>query len=287
MSHAAGFVGFDEQGRFVHYCFCGAWGAFGFGTNRKADPPDLGRWYCGEHKHLGDNHDRQTGHQGIADPSLARAASEATGAEDQSERGGQAAAVQAGEAWPIVDLTREQEQEGIETVRQMLQNIGQHFRPRSAHKDDILGMLAEMAAASWLDPVERTNAIFSRQQIDAGAKLPDLGDFIDVKGIRRRNDHLIIPCGREWNKNDPTDHWAYLVAGGWEYRPPLRRFRMVGWLWGHEIRQRYPAHIPSWTDDPERRSRWVPLSDLRPPLTLIPILRERQANGQLNRASHA
>ena len=44
-----GFVGFDEAGRFVHYCpECGAWGSFGFGVfpNRG----QLGTWYCGAHK---------------------------------------------------------------------------------------------------------------------------------------------------------------------------------------------------------------------------------------------
>ena len=44
-----GFVGFDEAGRFVHYCLeCGAWGSFGFGFFPRRG--QLGTWYCGAHK---------------------------------------------------------------------------------------------------------------------------------------------------------------------------------------------------------------------------------------------
>jgi hypothetical protein len=44
----AGFVGFDADGHFVHYCHCGKFGPFGFGHfPRKGE---LGTWYCKEHK---------------------------------------------------------------------------------------------------------------------------------------------------------------------------------------------------------------------------------------------
>lgn len=42
------FVGYDPHGRFLHYCHCGEWGAYGYGVNRAIG--ELGRWYCARHK---------------------------------------------------------------------------------------------------------------------------------------------------------------------------------------------------------------------------------------------
>ena len=36
---------FDDEGRFIHRCHCGAHAAFGYGVNLRADK--LGTWYCG------------------------------------------------------------------------------------------------------------------------------------------------------------------------------------------------------------------------------------------------
>ena len=37
---------------FLHFCLeCGAWGAFGYGVNLRAD--QLGRWYCAAHRRQG------------------------------------------------------------------------------------------------------------------------------------------------------------------------------------------------------------------------------------------
>ena len=37
---------------FLHFCLeCGAWGAFGYGVNLRAD--QLGRWYCAAHRPQG------------------------------------------------------------------------------------------------------------------------------------------------------------------------------------------------------------------------------------------
>jgi hypothetical protein len=44
----AGFVGYDEAGRFVHYCHCGKWATFGVGVSMKENK--FGRWFCGAHK---------------------------------------------------------------------------------------------------------------------------------------------------------------------------------------------------------------------------------------------
>jgi hypothetical protein len=45
----AGFVGYDEKGHFIHYCQCGAWGAFGYNAS-SLRAGKLGTWYCGEHR---------------------------------------------------------------------------------------------------------------------------------------------------------------------------------------------------------------------------------------------
>ena len=44
----SGFVGYDKRGRFLHFCHCGAWGAFGYDVKLLHDK--LGTWYCREHR---------------------------------------------------------------------------------------------------------------------------------------------------------------------------------------------------------------------------------------------
>lgn len=42
------FVGYDHEGRFIHFCHCGKWGAYSVGYF-----PAKGRygvWYCKEHR---------------------------------------------------------------------------------------------------------------------------------------------------------------------------------------------------------------------------------------------
>jgi hypothetical protein len=44
-----GLVGYDAQGRFLHYCaVCGEWGAFGHGVFLSRG--QLGKWFCGNHR---------------------------------------------------------------------------------------------------------------------------------------------------------------------------------------------------------------------------------------------
>lgn len=45
---APGFVGYDKRGRFLHFCHCGAWGAYGYHVKLLAG--QLGEWYCAEHR---------------------------------------------------------------------------------------------------------------------------------------------------------------------------------------------------------------------------------------------
>ncbi len=42
-----GFVGYDKEGRFVHYCHCGKWGSISIGASTLHDK--LGTWFCQEH----------------------------------------------------------------------------------------------------------------------------------------------------------------------------------------------------------------------------------------------
>jgi hypothetical protein len=44
-----------RDGLFLHFCAeCGAWGAYGYGVNLRAD--QLGRWYCAAHRPQGSFH---------------------------------------------------------------------------------------------------------------------------------------------------------------------------------------------------------------------------------------
>ena len=46
--HPNGFVGYDAEDRFVHYCQCGREAGLGFGV--RLAKGQLGTWYCAEHK---------------------------------------------------------------------------------------------------------------------------------------------------------------------------------------------------------------------------------------------
>jgi hypothetical protein len=46
-----GFVGYDGEGRFVHYCACGEWGSFGYDVSLRTGR--LGTWYCRKHRPQG------------------------------------------------------------------------------------------------------------------------------------------------------------------------------------------------------------------------------------------
>jgi hypothetical protein len=45
---APGFVSYDKDGHFVHYCHCGKWGSFGHRVSLHNS--NLGVWYCREHR---------------------------------------------------------------------------------------------------------------------------------------------------------------------------------------------------------------------------------------------
>ena len=47
-STSPGFVGYDQDGRLVHYCHCGKWGSFGHHVSLHNG--NLGVWRCREHR---------------------------------------------------------------------------------------------------------------------------------------------------------------------------------------------------------------------------------------------
>jgi len=50
--HTNGFVGYDSEGHFVHYCRCGNDAGHGFGASPLKE--QLGTWFCNRHKGEGD-----------------------------------------------------------------------------------------------------------------------------------------------------------------------------------------------------------------------------------------
>jgi len=46
--HANGFVGYDRNGMFIHYCHCGKDAGHGYGVSLRKG--QLGTWYCNDHK---------------------------------------------------------------------------------------------------------------------------------------------------------------------------------------------------------------------------------------------
>lgn len=84
---------------------------------------------------------------------------------------------------------------------------------------DIKGMRCEQAAAAafvgiyWHDYVTKDVR-----------NLPDLSDFIDVKGIDHPHHRLIV----QQEHNGGKKHWAYLLVDG-SHHPD---YEICGWVWG-------------------------------------------------------
>lgn len=87
----------------------------------------------------------------------------------------------------------------------------------------IHGCLTESACRGWLSPEV---GVKWHAYTEEGRKgLPDLDDFIDVKGARKDHHGLLI-------EGEPLiADWAYVLVSS-EHRP---RFRVMGWVWGHEV----------------------------------------------------
>lgn len=120
----------------------------------------------------------------------------------------------------------------------------------------IVGARAEAAAKLYLNPV-KWNAFAERGL----ANLPDLEDFIEVKGRTKAHYGLIVQRGDQ-------EHWAYLLVC--THLHPV--YLIVGWAWGHEAKR------PEFWKDPHggRPAFFPPNSILKPPAELLAEVRRRQ-----------
>ena len=126
-----------------------------------------------------------------------------------------------------------------------------------ALRNHIFGARCELAGKKYLDPIKWND--FSEI---VNNDLPDLGDFIDVKGITQRHHRLVV------QKKDRND-WAYLLVSS-QHHPWYLGF---GWLWGHEAKdERF------WDDPVGGRAAFfvnTKLKPLRPPSELLAIVRSK------------
>jgi len=97
----------------------------------------------------------------------------------------------------------------------------------------VLGARTELAGKFYFHPKCHWNDF--RDKI---YRLPDLEDWIDVKGVDKFGYRLIV------QKNDPPE-WAYLLIVA--QRHPI--YDVIGWCWGHEAQQK------RFWDDPQRTDR--------------------------------
>jgi hypothetical protein len=102
-------------------------------------------------------------------------------------------------------------------------------QPRNGAPDDdeaalglsILGTRCERACKAYLDP------IYWHAFVENGiTNLPDLGDFIDAKGVPTDSRRIVL-------QKDDKEDWAYVLVSA--QRHPL--YLLKGWAWGNEIKR--------------------------------------------------
>lgn len=102
--------------------------------------------------------------------------------------------------------------------------------------------------------------------------LPDIDDFIDVKGVLKPTDRLIIP---DYRKDKPE--WAYLLVDCSAHPD----YELVGWMWGDH------AMIDEFRDKALPKEGWAIRRDhkaMSKPEELLTELRIRQDEGRAARA---
>lgn len=99
---------------------------------------------------------------------------------------------------------------------------------------DVLGAQCEAAAHEYLKPI-----YWNWHVVERFAGLPDLDNWIDVKGVGERHHKLLVPL-------DPTPMvgFAYLLVD----RLSDTRYEIIGWLTGREV-SLYPVTTPHRTKD--------------------------------------
>ena len=118
------------------------------------------------------------------------------------------------------------------------------------------GMRAELAAKCFLDPISWHA---DRDSVD----LPDLGAFVDVKGVTNNRHSLASHASK--TRSD----WAYLLVGA-QFCPA---FLMIGWAWGRELISAGPTSLV-----PGRISHVIRQGEnkLRHPMELLEIVHKRK-----------
>lgn len=119
---------------------------------------------------------------------------------------------------------------------------------------DTLGTRSEAAGHVWTGL--NWNALATRI-----SGLPDLGDWIDIKGRSKAHYDLPVP-------KDGKPHWAYVLVDASAH--PV--YRIVGWLMGEE------AMLDKFWDDPsgEGPAFFVPQNKLHTPQDLLAEIAKRK-----------
>jgi hypothetical protein len=98
----------------------------------------------------------------------------------------------------------------------------QDHLPKEADKlaEDLLGARCERAGWVFFPWLEWHSEI-----VRDVSELPDLGNFIDVKGVRLDRHQLLVPV------TSIKPHWAYLLVSAQNH--PY--YWIAGWKWGDEL----------------------------------------------------
>lgn len=127
----------------------------------------------------------------------------------------------------------------------------------------LLGARTELASKFVLDPIE-----WHRCEDGPIPNMPDLADFIDVKGVDEHWHSLIV------NPEQLRPEWAYLLTSA-EERP---YYLVIGWLWGHELERVTPSIVKEGRPPAHRVPSANPmLHDVR---GLIEVWKDRQRKEQ-------
>jgi len=126
---------------------------------------------------------------------------------------------------------------------------------------DLIGARAELAAKLFLNPV-KWHAFEERTVTD----LPDLEDFIDVKGVPFMHLKLIV-------KPTSPDHWANLLVCA-ECHP---QYAIIGWVWAKDAKHEKYLFNPR---NAKQVAHFISQNDpiMMPPDDLFNEIRRRQNN---------
>jgi len=124
----------------------------------------------------------------------------------------------------------------------------------------VFGARGESAARLFF----RDEPAWNRNNADLDPNCADLGDFIDVKAVRRADHALIV------SPHNLHADWAYFLVDGSEHP----KWRMVGWLYGQEINA---GGFLSKPDYHRPVAYTVPQAALwRKPMALYDVWKERE-----------